>query len=150
MRLTILIRPIHRSSRLVPVAQRASRKSPGLRRKADALGITTDQETRPEAARESLAVRQATRRPPKPSASRSRNSSAWTGPGWTEQDLPARRKSEPEKLAITARLRKETTLSLKPISARVSLGTSKSANTTLHRWMQSNPPAVSRKEPVDI
>jgi hypothetical protein len=70
--------------------------------------------------------------------------------GWTEQDLPARRKSDPEKLALIARLKKETTLSLKPISARVSLGTSKSANATLHRWMQSNPPVASAKEPYMI
>jgi hypothetical protein len=70
--------------------------------------------------------------------------------GWTDQDLPARRKSDPEKLALAARLRKETTLSLKQIAARVSLGTSKSANASLHRWMQSNPPVASRREPVGI
>ena len=38
--------------------------------------------------------------------------------GWSEQDLAAHRKNAPEKLAIAARLRKETTLTIKEISAR--------------------------------
>jgi hypothetical protein len=33
-------------------------------------------------------------------------------------------------------LRRETTLSLRAISARVHLGSSKSANALLHRWMR--------------
>jgi len=53
--------------------------------------------------------------------------------GWTEADLVARRKSDPLKLAIAARLRNETTHSLKAIAARVHLGTSKGANTNLHK-----------------
>ena len=57
--------------------------------------------------------------------------------GWTEADLVARRKSDPLKLAIAARLRKEATLPLKAIAARVHLGTSKGANTNLHKWMQA-------------
>ena len=58
--------------------------------------------------------------------------------GWTESDLAARRKNDPLKLALAARLRKETTLSLKAIAARVHLGTSKGANTNLHKWMQAS------------
>lgn len=58
--------------------------------------------------------------------------------GWTEQDLAAQRKNAPEKLALAARLRKETTLTVKEIAARVCLGTSKSANGKLHRFMQSD------------
>ena len=54
---------------------------------------------------------------------------------WTEADLAIRRKSDPGKLAIAARLRQETTLPLKRIAARVQLGTSKSANARLHEWM---------------
>ena len=42
--------------------------------------------------------------------------------GWTEADLAARSKSDPRKLAM-ARLRAETTLSLKQIAERLSLGT---------------------------
>jgi hypothetical protein len=53
--------------------------------------------------------------------------------GWTETDLAARRKSDPNKLAIAARLRRETTLTLRAITARVHLGTSKSANARLHQ-----------------
>lgn len=55
--------------------------------------------------------------------------------GWTESDLASRRKSDPGKLAIGARLRKETTLSIKGIATRLQLGTSKSANARLHQWM---------------
>ena len=57
--------------------------------------------------------------------------------GWTvEEDLARRRKNDPDKLAIATRLRTETTLTLKQIAQRVSLGTSKGAHATLHRWMQ--------------
>ena len=55
---------------------------------------------------------------------------------WQETDLPTRRKNDPIKLEIAARLRGETTLSLKAIAARLHLGTSKSANATLHRHMK--------------
>ena len=57
--------------------------------------------------------------------------------GWDEGELAARRKSEPAKLAIAARLRKETTMSIKDIAARVRLGTSKSANARIHQWMKN-------------
>jgi hypothetical protein len=57
--------------------------------------------------------------------------------GWTEADLEARRKNDPLKLALAGRLRTETTLSLKAIAARVHLGTSKGANTNLHKWMRA-------------
>jgi hypothetical protein len=42
------------------------------------------------------------------------------------------------KLALAARLRRETTTPLKWIAARVRLGTSKTANSNLHRWMKAN------------
>ena len=57
---------------------------------------------------------------------------------WTEQDLRRRRKSDPGKLRIAARLRRETILSLQSIARRVGLGSSKSANPKLHTWMQAN------------
>jgi hypothetical protein len=53
---------------------------------------------------------------------------------WTEADLAARRKSDPSKLAIAARLRAETTLSLKQIAQRLNLGKPKGAKTNLHKW----------------
>ena len=53
--------------------------------------------------------------------------------GWTREQLAARRKSDPQKLALAARLRKETTLTIKDIALRLHLGTSKSANANLHQ-----------------
>ena len=60
--------------------------------------------------------------------------------GWKENDLANRRKSDPGKLAIASRLRHETTPTIKPIAGRVHLGTSKSANITLHEWMRTHAP----------
>jgi hypothetical protein len=48
--------------------------------------------------------------------------------GWQEQDLVSRRKHDPAKLEIAARLRRQTTLSLREIGALVHFGTSKTAN----------------------
>ena len=56
-------------------------------------------------------------------------------PNWKEPDLLQRRKGDPAKLAITARLRRETTLSIKAIANRIHLGTSRSANNRLHAAM---------------
>ena len=57
--------------------------------------------------------------------------------GWKEEDLVRQRKNAPEKLAIAARLRKETILPIKSIAAHVGLGTSKGANRNLHSRMQN-------------
>ena len=56
--------------------------------------------------------------------------------GWAEADLEVRRKSDPLKLELAARLRRETTLPLKAIAQRVKLGTSKAANARLHNHMR--------------
>ncbi len=56
--------------------------------------------------------------------------------GWQEADLERRRKNDPDKLEMAARLRRETTLSVKDIAARVHLGTSKGANANLHKHMR--------------
>jgi putative transposase len=53
--------------------------------------------------------------------------------GWKESDLATRRRSDPGKLAIAERLRKETTLPIKWIAARVQIGTTKGAKSVLHR-----------------
>jgi len=58
--------------------------------------------------------------------------------GWTESELLGQRKSAAGKLALAARLRRETTMPLKWIAARVRLGTTKSANSKLHHWMKEN------------
>jgi hypothetical protein len=57
--------------------------------------------------------------------------------GWSDSELVTRRKSDPNKLAIAARLREETTLTIKSIAAKVHLGISKSANVRLHAWMNN-------------
>lgn len=56
--------------------------------------------------------------------------------GWNKTDLAARPKSDPVKLSLVARLRKETRLTLKERARRVHVGTSKSANARLHGWMR--------------
>jgi REP element-mobilizing transposase RayT len=64
--------------------------------------------------------------------------------GWEESDLATRRRSDPGKVAIAARLRKETTLPIKWIAARVQIGTAKGAKAVLHhlahRRRQGNVP----------
>jgi DNA invertase Pin-like site-specific DNA recombinase len=66
--------------------------------------------------------------------------------GWDEKQLARRRKNDPEKLEVAARLRRETTLSIKAIAARVGLGTSKSANAKLHRHMNGSPAPVPTQD----
>jgi len=61
------------------------------------------------------------------------------GLGWTESDLVCQPKGAAGKLVLAARLRRETTMPLKWIAGRVRLGTSKTANSNLHRWMRANP-----------
>ena len=66
--------------------------------------------------------------------------------GWLESELAKRRKTDPGKLALAARLRRETTLSVKWIAARVRLGTSKSANKNLHQWLQAHPEPAAHSQ----
>jgi putative transposase len=56
--------------------------------------------------------------------------------GWSAEDLVRRPKNDPDKLAIAVRLRRETTLTIKAITARVHLGTYNTANARLHRAMK--------------
>jgi putative transposase len=56
--------------------------------------------------------------------------------GWEESDLATRRRSDPGKVAIAARLRQETTLPIKWIAARVQIGTAKGAKSVLHHLAQ--------------
>lgn len=51
--------------------------------------------------------------------------------GWQESDLASHRKRDPRKLQIAVRLRKETTLSVKRIAARLALGSPASASLCL-------------------
>ena len=58
--------------------------------------------------------------------------------GWSQSDLARRPKSDPAKLALGARLRNETTLSIREIAARLELGKPKGAKSNLHKWMRQN------------
>ncbi len=69
---------------------------------------------------------------------------------WDPGALVTRRKSDPARLAMAARLRIETTLSIKAIAARVHLGTSKSANARLHQWMSQSAPSASAQSQLGI
>jgi hypothetical protein len=57
--------------------------------------------------------------------------------GWQESELATRRRNDPGKLAIAARLRSETTLPIKWIAARVQIGTAKGAKSVLPHLAQS-------------
>ena len=70
--------------------------------------------------------------------------------GWMEADLAARRKTDPLKLEIAARLRRETTLPLKAIAHRVKLGTSKAANARLHVHMKERRGSVQAQPQLGI
>jgi hypothetical protein len=68
---------------------------------------------------------------------------------WTGEDLLRRPKSDPLKLALAARLRRETTLSIRQIAERLSLGKPKGAKSNLHRWMNGKPEEASQPK-LDI
>jgi len=55
--------------------------------------------------------------------------------GWSEAHLRQRRKSDPVKLALAARLRRETILTVGWIAKRLDMGTRKSAASKLHYWV---------------
>ena len=65
--------------------------------------------------------------------------------GWHEGDLTRRPKGDLEKMALAARLRRETTLTIQQIAQRVHLGTSRSANARLHVWMHPKAGVAPRK-----
>ena len=60
-------------------------------------------------------------------------------------DSAVRLKNDPGKLEIAERLRRETTLSIKWIAARLDLGIPKSARALLHQWMQNHEKPPSPK-----
>jgi REP element-mobilizing transposase RayT len=60
--------------------------------------------------------------------------------GWTRADLEQRSRSAPEKLELAARLRRETTLTMKAIAQRLHLGSWKSATTRLHNLKRKQQP----------
>ena len=67
--------------------------------------------------------------------------------GRTEEDLEKRAKSDPEKLALAARLRRKTPLSLRRLAQRLRMGISKSAPTPVYHWRQ---PTVNASEETEV
>jgi len=59
--------------------------------------------------------------------------------GWTVQDLEARRKGEPRKVKIAARLRRETTMSLAWIAQQLRMGTPGHVSSLLYRKGDERP-----------
>ena len=70
--------------------------------------------------------------------------------GWGKKELARRSKSDADKLEIAARLRRETTLSIKAIAARVGLGSSKAANAKLHHHMRRAEAEAAGQVPLRI
>ncbi len=58
--------------------------------------------------------------------------------GWKQTELGRRAKSDPAKLALAARVRRETTQTLPWIALRLHLGTWKSLNAKLYRWRKTH------------
>jgi hypothetical protein len=58
--------------------------------------------------------------------------------GWKESDLGRRLKGDPIKMALAARLRRESTLTVAEIAQRLCMGSRKSLNGKLHRWRKLN------------
>jgi len=52
--------------------------------------------------------------------------------------LVERAKSNPEKMAMAARLRRETTLTIPLIAKRLNMGSWKSFNAKLHQWNKTH------------
>jgi putative transposase len=69
--------------------------------------------------------------------------------GWRKEDLAKRHKSDPGKLALAAQLRRETTLPLKWIAARLCMGTWKSASARLQTWKKIHKKKQDAR-PVDM
>ena len=69
---------------------------------------------------------------------------------WQEADLVSRRKRDPSKLAIAVRLRKETTLSVKEIAARLHLGTPASASVCLLAALNKAQPGTPAQGRLEI
>jgi hypothetical protein len=58
--------------------------------------------------------------------------------GWTERELQERPKSDLAKLAVAARVRRETTLTLGWLAVRLHLGSWKSFTAKLRRWKKTH------------
>ena len=57
---------------------------------------------------------------------------------WRESDLGRRAKADPGKLALAARLRKETTLTIAEIAQRLQMGSRKGISPKIHQWRKAH------------
>ncbi|MGD1086091.1 MAG: DNA-binding protein, partial [Verrucomicrobiota bacterium] len=58
--------------------------------------------------------------------------------GWGEEDLRQRPKGDAAKVALAARLRKETTPTIGQIAQRLQMGSRNTLNNHLHQWRKTN------------
>jgi hypothetical protein len=63
----------------------------------------------------------------------------WRGWGWTEEELGRVRQNARGKMAIAARWRRATTLTLKWLAVRIGLEMSQSAKAKVHQWLRNHP-----------
>jgi len=59
-----------------------------------------------------------------------------------EEDLRQRPKGDPAKIALAARPRKETTLTIGQIAQRLQMGSRNTLNNHLHQWRKTNEATV--------
>ena len=57
---------------------------------------------------------------------------------WTEADLAQRPKTDPAKVALAAKLRGETTLTMEQVARRLRMGTRNTLNAKLKEWKRTN------------
>jgi putative transposase len=69
--------------------------------------------------------------------------------GWTETELKQRHKSDPGKVAMASKLRRETILPMKWITTRLNMGTWKSASVQIYRW-KGTEEQQPEPEPLDV
>ena len=67
--------------------------------------------------------------------------------GWTGADLSCRLKNDPGKLALAARVRRETTLPIRWIAARLQMGSPKSLRPMLYDWIHHNEQPATQAVP---
>jgi hypothetical protein len=59
--------------------------------------------------------------------------------GWREADLQQKPNGHAAKVALAARLRQETTLTVEEIAGRLSMGSRNTLNNHLHKWSKMHP-----------
>ena len=70
--------------------------------------------------------------------------------GWKEREFSVRRRGDAECLAIAGRLRLETALTPGRIADRLNLGSPKSSNAQINRWMKSQKAARVKRKNVQL